>query len=93
MIIGICGANRAGKNTVGHILSRELHKRGLTNEQFAFADALYDMCNYIFNTPPKADCEKYGILKEMKSSTWGNKTVRDVLIATGAFCRSIHPDY
>jgi len=93
MIIGISGNNGAGKNTVGAMVSDYFNSRDIDMYQRAFADSLYEICDLIFKTPSKKECEKYPILKNMTNDRWCGKSVRDLLIATGAFCRSINPDY
>ena len=53
-IIGLTGANVAGKDTVAAMLASELHKHGHAPAVIAFADALYEEVSAAFNISVQA---------------------------------------
>lgn len=48
MIITLSGCKRSGKDTCARILRTEWESRGYTVAQFAFADALREVCSIVF---------------------------------------------
>ena len=89
MIIGISGNNGAGKDTFGMLLQAALERKGHKVQRRAFADALYFISTYLFNTPTKADCDA---TPSLKNRPYLNVTVRDILILIGKKMREIDPD-
>ncbi|WP_287917555.1 hypothetical protein [Comamonas sp.] len=53
-IIGLTGANGAGKDTVAAMLAAELHRHGKAPAVIAFADALYEEVSAAFNISVQA---------------------------------------
>lgn len=86
MLVGFTGRARSGKNTAANVLERMAIKRGLTVEQFAFADPLKAMIGELgLFSMNELDCIKEQIIPSIGVSprflmqTLGTEWGRDIV--------------